>query len=876
MLLSSDLDPVLIGTKLLEELELPETRRQQMELVEGLVRHWLSHGSDQDNGGNVRALCCEAPTGTGKTYAVLCAAFALYIAKKQKTVVSTFTKILETQYAYVMVRFRDKLYQSPWLRDLMLEPELFGYRTNKHPYNAHLLLKDVKQNMEDEKRQTGPLWRWSVLKGKRNYICYRRFDILKGLTKGALNLKFHKNGTVVSEDWGALAILVDQIKKTKKQDIDAEMGSSSFLASLPSHQLDLVRGEKWTNCSDCQYKTPYSNDKKIWCQYFAAQCKKSDFFIINHALLYAGGQRQDNCQENDELLKSLFDSNNIDRSENVNEELDHDSEFKHDDEFERKEQTFYVIADEGHHLMDGGVESNILYRWNGDSITGIYGFPLPDIPVTNLHDADNEEIQEREAAWAEYLEARNIAKSFWTGEGRLGDITPPLELLRCKDLNTLFSPRYVDQIVNFFRFKVSPFMKPERMTQVLENMLSQSPTTNLTNISQNDNDSVKCGFDKRPRQKRALSSAKASLFNAMLTAIQDGANKAEIHLGEFLNFLARGQAWQEKTSKPISQWVAYATDALPLDTAEAETLSFDLRRRNSPSGDRLLAAWRDTTTPTLAIISGTLTGQGANGPNLMSFEAESGIQAIGDPLILSSPFPEGQLKIWIPRSIPRPDQLDPALSGYVKAVVKFCVDYVPAWVKADKGGVLILSTSKTRMRAIWSALRDSLKGDPNIALFVQMDDGNRDIAKKFLMAGGKGILVASDTFREGFDAPGHALTWTILDRLPFLAPTGTVRLGEEILIETGRLSINEANAEESGILTPQRHRATIMSQKLAQCAGRVIRTATDKGMFTVLDSRLLPDGADSARNELIISAAERYLPHRSLWKTEANPEWMRF
>ena len=84
-------------------------------------------------------------------------------------------------------------------------------------------------------------------------------------------------------------------------------------------------------------------------------------------------------------------------------------------------------------------------------------------------------------------------------------------------------------------------------------------------------------------------------------------------------------------------------------------------------------------------------------------------------------------------------------------------------------------------------------------------------------------LFATMSFWQGVDVPGPALTLVVIDRIPFPRPDDPL------------MAARRDAAGQAGFRTVDLPRAAML---LAQGAGRLIRTATDRGVVAVLDSRL--------------------------------------
>jgi ATP-dependent DNA helicase DinG len=110
-------------------------------------------------------------------------------------------------------------------------------------------------------------------------------------------------------------------------------------------------------------------------------------------------------------------------------------------------------------------------------------------------------------------------------------------------------------------------------------------------------------------------------------------------------------------------------------------------------------------------------------------------------------------------------------------------------------------------------------------------------------------LFATMGFWQGVDVPGAALSLVVIDRLPFPRP-------DEPLLQARR-----ERAGADAFRTIDLPRAATL---LAQGAGRLIRSSTDRGVVAVLDSRLAKAGY---RSDLL-----RALPPMRLTALRSNVE----
>ncbi|MFH0717600.1 helicase C-terminal domain-containing protein [Staphylococcus delphini] len=83
-----------------------------------------------------------------------------------------------------------------------------------------------------------------------------------------------------------------------------------------------------------------------------------------------------------------------------------------------------------------------------------------------------------------------------------------------------------------------------------------------------------------------------------------------------------------------------------------------------------------------------------------------------------------------------------------------------------------------------------------------------------------GIILGTGVFWEGIDLKGELLTSLVIVRLPFPVPDPVIERKIELI------------GDREKVLVPE------MIMKLKQGTGRLIRTSNDRGLLTILDSRM--------------------------------------
>jgi ATP-dependent DNA helicase DinG len=92
------------------------------------------------------------------------------------------------------------------------------------------------------------------------------------------------------------------------------------------------------------------------------------------------------------------------------------------------------------------------------------------------------------------------------------------------------------------------------------------------------------------------------------------------------------------------------------------------------------------------------------------------------------------------------------------------------------------------------------------------------------------VLFATQSFWEGVDVPGEALSLVVIDRLPFAPPGDPVVAARLRALEArGRDGFSELQVPSAALA-------------LRQGFGRLIRTRRDRGLVAVLDPRLVTRG----------------------------------
>lgn len=131
------------------------------------------------------------------------------------------------------------------------------------------------------------------------------------------------------------------------------------------------------------------------------------------------------------------------------------------------------------------------------------------------------------------------------------------------------------------------------------------------------------------------------------------------------------------------------------------------------------------------------------------------------------------------------------------------------------------------MQRIHELLQDAFAQDKLDYPLLLQGQGSRSYMLERFRKTGNAVLVGSQSFWEGVDVRGEALSLVVIDKLPFAPPDDPVLAAR----------IDKINKEgRNAFMEYQLPRAVI---NLKQGAGRLIRDETDRGVLMICDPRLI-------------------------------------
>ena len=183
-------------------------------------------------------------------------------------------------------------------------------------------------------------------------------------------------------------------------------------------------------------------------------------------------------------------------------------------------------------------------------------------------------------------------------------------------------------------------------------------------------------------------------------------------------------------------------------------------------------------------------------------------------LDVGSPFDYGrQAILYVARHLPPPGR-----DGLVEAQLA----EIASLVDAAEGRTLGLFSSRRAAETAAEAIRERL---PHLTTLAQGEAQLPELARQFV-GDPHTCLFGTLSLWQGLDVPGETCQLVLIDRIPFPRPDDPL------------MSARQRAADREGHNGFMQVAATHAALLLAQGAGRLIRTTSDRGVVAVLDPRL--------------------------------------
>lgn len=217
------------------------------------------------------------------------------------------------------------------------------------------------------------------------------------------------------------------------------------------------------------------------------------------------------------------------------------------------------------------------------------------------------------------------------------------------------------------------------------------------------------------------------------------------------------------------------------------------------------------------ILTSATLSCGESDKNFSFFASRIGLTDYNS-LMLGSPFDYyNQVTLYIESTLPEPNAPD-FQERAVEAIKKYLLQ--------TEGKAFVLFTSYTMLKAFSDEMAHWLAAS-GFTLLEQGGGVNRTELLREFAEDTNSVLFGTDSFWQGVDVPGEALSNVIILRLPFAVPNHPLIQGKiEKIRQAGGNPFNQYQIPSAII-------------KFKQGFGRLVRKQTDTGIVAVLDSRIV-------------------------------------